>query len=438
MKIHFIGIKGSGMSSLALICKSLGYEVTGSDVDFFIFTQKELEEHEIPIYSFDAKNIKDNMSVVIGNAFDASNLEVKEALANKTVDAVYYYEFLGRLIDQYESISVAGTHGKTTSTSMIKSLLVPYKKTGYLIGDGTGVLLKNSELFVVESCEFQDHFLNYHPDYALITNIDLDHVDYFKSLEQYIQSFQTFVNQVKKGVVLFGDDNNVRKLSTHELKVLYYGLSYENDIYPRNLEEVNHQSHFNLIVCNEDWGTVTVDFIARHNLCNLLGSIGIAHLVGVPRKMILEHISDFKGTHRRFNVEDFGERVYIDDYAHHPTEIRVTIEACRLRFDNKRVVIVYKPDRVSRTQYFETEFREALLTADAAYVIDFPPTAFKEDPSYSMDKFLRGLGEEVIYLSDDLNGVSKLAENGDAIYLFVSTKDVYKYKDKLKEFFKDL
>lgn len=437
MKIHFIGIKGSGMSSLALICQSLGYEVTGSDVDFFIFTQKELEKHNIPVLSFDKSNIQDNISVVIGNAFDDTNPEVKEALSNDTVDAVYYYEFLGRLISQYESISVAGTHGKTTSTSMIKSLLLPYKTTGYLIGDGTGVLSKDSELFVVESCEFQDHFLYYHPDYALITNIDLDHVDYFKSLDQYIQSFQTFVNQVKKGVVLFGDDDNVRKLNTTNLKTLYYGLSDKNDIYPKNLEEVNHQSHFNLVVDNEDWGRITVDFIARHNLCNLLGSIGIAYMVGVPKELILEHISDFKGTHRRFNVEDYGNHIYIDDYAHHPTEIRVTIEACRLRFDDKRVVIVYKPDRVSRTQYFEKEFREALLTADAAYVIDFPPTAFKEDPSYSMEKFLKGLGDDIIYLSDDLEGVTKLAENGDAVYLFVSTKDVYKYKDKLKAFFKD-
>lgn len=435
-KLHFVGIKGSGMSALALICKDLGYDVQGSDVDQRLFTQKKLEERGIPLLSFNPENITTDMEVIIGASFDETFPEV-QAVVEKGVKHWYYYDYLAKLISEHESISVAGSHGKTTTTGMLQTLLNGSKTAGYLIGDGNGQLFQESDYFVVESCEYKDHFHYYHPNYAIITSIDLDHVDYFKSEQQYFESFQTFVNQVKKGVVLFGDDSEVRRLDTHELDVIYYGYNPENDLRAENIEVDQHQTHFDLVYQNETWGRYHVDIVGKHNLSNLLATIGIAILLKLERQQIIDHINDFKGVNRRFVVEEFENHVYIDDYAHHPTEISVTIDAARLRFPDRKIVVVYKPDRVSRIQYFEEAFKDALLKADKAYVLDFPKEAYKENPDYSIEKFLGNRSHLITYLTNDETGAQVLAKEGQAVYLFVSPKDIYKFKDLLKEYFGD-
>ena len=181
--VHFIGIKGSGMASLACILNDLGETVTGSDIEKYIFTQQPLEARKIKITPFDADNIQPGMNVIIGNAFDESNCEVAKALHTEGVNSYYYHEYLGQLVERYTTISVAGTHGKTTTTGMLSHMMSALNKTGYLIGDGTGEMPKDSHYFALESCEYQRHFMAYHPDYAIITNIDLDHIDYYKDLE---------------------------------------------------------------------------------------------------------------------------------------------------------------------------------------------------------------------------------------------------------------
>ena len=437
-KLHFIGIKGSGMSALALICQDLGYEVVGSDVPQVLFTQKKLEERNIPIFEFSAENIKGDADVIIGASFDENHPEVKATLENKTIQHWYYYDYLAKLINEHVSISVAGSHGKTTTTGMLQTLLNANAQAGYLIGDGNGQLFKESKYFVVESCEYKDHFLNYTPDYAIITNIDLDHVDYFRDIDHYFESFQKFVHQVKKGAALFGDDELILQLDTKDLDVLTYGLNPTNDIYATNIEIDAHQTHFDLIIKDENKGRMVVDFVGLHNLCNLLSTVAIATMLKFNDQQILKHLNDFRGVNRRFVVEEFEQHVYIDDYAHHPTEIRVTIDAARLRFPESKIVIVYKPDRVSRIQYFEKGFKEALETADKAYVLDFPAQAYQENPEYSLEKFLGAMGSAITYLSDDQEGVQQLAIEKEAVYLFVSPKDIYKFKDKLKEHFGDL
>ena len=186
MHYYFIGIKGSGMASLATIMHVLHHEVSGSDFEKFIFTQVPLEERGISIYSFDANNIKEGMSVIIGNAFSEEHVEVAAARKLQQaglVKAYRYHEFLGELMKSYESISVAGTHGKTTTTGLLAHVMDQVSPTGYLIGDGNGVMKDDGQYFVVESCEYKRHFLAYQPDYAIITNIELDHVDYYKDMD---------------------------------------------------------------------------------------------------------------------------------------------------------------------------------------------------------------------------------------------------------------
>ncbi len=437
-KIHFIGIKGSGMSALALICSDLGMAVTGSDVPQYLFTQKKLEERGIPLLPFSADNIKGDRDVIIGASFDESHPEVKAVLNNQSINYWYYYDYLAKLISEHTSISVAGSHGKTTTTGMLQTLLNAQSQTGYLIGDGNGQLFKESEYFVVESCEYKDHFHFYHPDYAIITSIDLDHVDYFKSEKQYFDSFQTFVNQVKKGLVLFGDDHQIRQLNTASKETIYYGSDQDNDLYVENVEVESSKTHFDLIYKNEKWGRYDVDIIGQHNIHNLLSTIGIAILLGFDKETIVAHINDFKGVNRRFIIEEFPEHVYIDDYAHHPTEISVTIDAAKQRFPDRKIVVVYKPDRISRIQYFEQQFKDALLKADKAYVLDFPESAYHENPDYSIEQFVGKQADQIPILENNEKGAHQLSLEGNAVYLFVSPKDIYKFKDLLKETFKDV
>ena len=185
MHYHFIGIKGSGMASLATIVSDRGDEVSGSDIEKYIFTQKPLEERHIPITTFSEDHIHEGDIVIIGNAFDKSNPEVKKALYMDSVKTYWYHEFLGKLAKEYTSVSVAGTHGKTTTTGMLSHVMSLAAPTGYLIGDGTGEMPKDCRYFVLESCEYQRHFLAYTPEYAIITNIELDHVDYYKDMDDY-------------------------------------------------------------------------------------------------------------------------------------------------------------------------------------------------------------------------------------------------------------
>lgn len=434
-RLHFIGIKGSGMSSLALICHDLGYEVSGSDVDQFLFTEVALKNKHIPVLSFSSKNIVDGLEVIIGNAFDATNVEVASALANETVKTHTYYDFLSNLMNRYVSVAIAGSHGKTTTTGMVQSLLSAYLPTGYLIGDGHGLMTPQSEFFVVEACEYKNHFLHYFPQYAIISNIDLDHVDFFKNIEQYLESFQKFIAQVGKGVVINGDDAYLKTLQYSTPQVMKFGFEITNDVYATNIRTVNHQTVFDLHVLNTVVNGICINALGKHNVLNTLSAVALALMVGMPLSLITEHLSDFKGVARRFNVEDFDNVIYIDDYAHHPTEIIATIEACRSSYPDITLNVIYKPDRVSRVKYFEKEFKTALLKADKAFVLDFPVTAYAEDPNYSLAEFLQAMGDKIEYLSNDRAGAHQLSLQKDGVYLFVSPKDIYKFKELLKKEF---
>ena len=273
MEYYFIGIKGSGMASLATIVFDRHEQVSGSDIDKYIFTQKPLEERHIPIYHFDENNIKEGMTIIIGNAFNESNPEVKKAMElakQGKVQVYWYHDFLGQLVEEYTSISVAGTHGKTTTTGMISHVMAEVAPTGFLIGDGTGDMPDDGEYFVLESCEYQRHFLAYKPQYAIITNIELDHVDYYKNMEDYRDAFETFANQVKKGIVLFGDDEEVRRLHV-KTKHLYYGLQDDNDVQAVHVIQNEEGMSFDVLYKKAYFGSFKLPFVGKPLLWNSLG-----------------------------------------------------------------------------------------------------------------------------------------------------------------------
>lgn len=424
--VFFIGIKGTGMAALACILSDLDVEVAGSDLEKHFFTEDPLIDRGIPIAPFDPANIQNSMTVIIGNAFKEDFPEVKAARANPTVTCYRYHEYLGQLMKDYTSLCVAGSHGKTTTTGMLSAMMDAIAPTGHLIGDGSGEIHKDSQYLAVEACEYRRHFLAYHPDYAIITNADLDHVDYFKSEADYARAYEEFAVQVKKGLVLFGDDPKVRELKIDpSVRHYYYGIEDGNDFQAVNIVETSEDMHFDVLFEGRPAGHFDLPFVGRHLLWNSLGVIALGLLEGYTAEQIEPGLASFKGTKRRFAIEKHGDNVFVDDYAHHPTEVSITIDAARKRFPNKKLIAIFKPHRVSRVFHFADDFAAALKKADEVYLCDFTSIDDKEDGIDIDITYLQDRIPGSRILSEDENGAAELAALAPAVYLFMSSKDIY-------------
>ena len=433
MAYHFVGIKGTGMAALACILHDEGYPVTGSDIDKYIFTQDGLTERGIPFGSFDAKNIHDGDIVIMGAAFDQTNPEIKAAQENPNVQAYWYFDFLGEFAKNYESISVAGTHGKSTTTGLLGWILPRYAKSGYLIGDGPGHMPKGSEYFVFESCEFKRHFLCYHPDYALITNVELDHIDYYKDMDDYVSAFQQFADQVQKKIVYYGDDPWLPTLK-YKVPTVTYGLKDGNDYQAIHIEQGPFGMHFDVKHEGKEIAHISLHETSSTFLQDALGCFAMAHTLGMKVEDIVDGLETFKGIARRSVIEEVKDSVLVDDYAHHPTAIRYMIDAARKKYPGKKVIALYKPDRYSRLQYFLQGFADSLNMADEVVLCDFPKNAIRETPDITVTiQDLLALCPKGRLLDVDEPSAEVLETMGPAVYLFMSSKDIYLLKDMLKK-----
>lgn len=430
---YFIGIKGSGMASLACMLHDIGLPVSGSDIKKHIFTENELTKRNIPIFGFNEVPMQDGWIVIVGNAFLDSFEEVLSARSNPTITVVRYHDFLGEFMKKYTSVAVSGSHGKTTTTSMLASMLHFTKHVGYLIGDGIGKLAFDDEYLIVEACEYRRHFLSYFPDYAIITNVDIDHIDYFKDDADYQLAFEQFVKQVKRAAVIYGDDPRTRALQP-KVPCLWYGLNENNNLYAKNLRSFPEHIEFNVVYHGEDLGEITLPFVGEHMVLNSLASIGIGLLLDMSLEDIIIGLSSFAGAKRRFVIEQNGDNYYVDDYAHHPTEIEMTIKAARTRFPHHNIVAVFKPHRVSRLYRFGDAFARALSLADHVALCDFNAIDDFEE-GYDIDiRYLQNKIENSLVISEDSEGARILSQFAPAVYLFMSSKDIYVLSDELKRY----
>ena len=431
---YFIGIKGSGMASLAEMLYDLGYEVMGSDLKKHFLTEDALRQKGIKILEFNKDNIKDNYTVIIGNAFLEDFDEVVAARKNPTCKCYRYHEFLGELMKKYCSITISGSHGKTTTTTMAKTVFGNFFETGYLIGDGTGYLNKNSEYLCVEACEYRNHFHAYYPDYAIITNIEIDHVDFFKSEEEYFNAYQEFIKNVKKACFYYGDDPWCQKLKFGNLEHYSYGLTANNDYHVENLHEENGNTSFDLYFKDIRKGSYNLPFIGRHLLIDALSVISLATHLKLDSQKIEDAFMHYHGPKRRYVVEEYKNAIFIDDYAHHPTEVKVTLETTRLRYPNRKIIAVFKPHRASRVLHFADDFKKALEIADKIYLIDFSSIDDKQDGTDIDITYLANKIDRAIILPEDKNGAKMLAEDKDGVFVFMSSKDIYNIANWTKEY----
>ena len=433
MIYHFIGIKGTGMSALAQIMKSLGYEVQGSDKEEHFFTEKALLENDIKILNFDANNIKEDMVIVQGNAFRDDNVEVVRA-HELDLKIYTYQQMVGKLTEMFMTVGISGCHGKTTTTAMMSHVLNNIIGCNYLIGDGTGYANRENKYFCLEACEYKRHFLEYNPYYAIITNIELDHIDYYKDIDDVISAYQEYANKAEKMVIACGDDPYTHTLEVNP-PIFYYGLNDDNDIIAKDVEYSNDGTSFDVFVEDNYYGHFDLPLFGKHMLLNSLAVIGVCYYERLDAKDVAKFLKTFGGAKRRFKENTIGNIVTIDDYAHHPTEVKVTIKAARQKYPDKKIVAILKTHTLSRTKEMADDFVEALNLADDAYVMDIGVDRFEEgydDVDYHviLDKLNNGK-----YMS--LDKVDELLEYDDAVLLFMSSKDIYILQDEYEKRLKD-
>ncbi len=428
-QIWFIGIKGTGMASLALVLNDLGFNVAGSDIKKYTFTQEPLKKAGIEVREFSPNNIRDSGQVIVkGNAFKDDNIEVKTC-EKKKLAWKSYPDTVEEIIKMHTSIGVSGTHGKTSTTGLLAHVLGEAAPTSYLIGDGEGKGVKDSRFFVYEADEYRRHFLAYHPDYQIMTNIDFDHPDYFNDQADYTSAFQTAADQTRKGLFVWGGNERLRKLHS-DIPKYTYGFEDNDDFQAVNIKRTTKGSSFTVVNHGKNIGEFQIHLFGDHNILNTTAVIAVAYTEKIPVADIKKGLLTYKGAKRRFSEKDFGDINIIDDYAHHPTEMKATIQAARQKFPQKKLVVVFQPHTFSRTKKYAKDFERILRDVDKAYVTPIYASAREASGDISSDDLVAKIpGSEVI----DLDNIADLAQNRNSVIVFMGAGDIQKYEDALEE-----
>ena len=428
MKYYCIGIKGSGMATLACLLYDLGNSVSGyDDVKDYKFTQKGLEDRKIEIFYDSSSNLSSDTIVTYSKAFSLDHPEI-ERVKELGLTIKAYNEIIGDLTAQFKTISVSGTHGKTTTSSLISHILNNVYGCNYFIGDGSGHANQENELFVIESDEFNRHFLAYHPTISVITNIELEHTECYSDIDDIINTFEKFVNNTKDLVVACGDNENIRKIN-FDKRVIFYGFGEKNDVTAKNIELTDKGSSFDVYIDNEFYYHFDLPLFGSHMILNSLACIAVCKELGVEKEKIHDLFLNFQNAQRRFAENKIGETIIIDDYAHHPTEISVTLDAARQKYPNKKLIAVFKPNTYSRTQAFTKEFAESLSKADKVYMteIDCNRERKEDYPGVTSSKVLELIPNGELISEETVN---KLLEYKNNVICFMSCASISHLKEK--------
>lgn len=430
----FVGIKGTGMSALALILNDKGCKVLGSDIEKYTFTQRGLEQAGIRILPFDRDNIKEGMTIVAGNAFSADHVEIARA-GELGLKVLTYPEVVEMLVEETTSIGVAGAHGKTSTTGLLSHVLSGVSPTNYLIGDGTGKGLPDARFFVFEADEYRRHFAGYHPDYTIMTNIDFDHPDYFTGIDDVCDAFQELADHTKKALFVWGEDENLRKIKVDN-PVYYYGTGDSDDVRAENIRRTTKGSTFDVYLHDEFLGTFDIPLFGRHNILNSLAVIAVAHLEGIDAEEVQRELMTFKGVKRRFSEKKVADMVIIDDYAHHPSEIASTIDAARQQYPNRKIIAVFQPHTFSRTIALMDDFARSLDLADKVYLTEIFSSIREHDGKISASDLGAKItkGGEVL----SLDNMSPLLDFHDDVVIFMGAGDIPKYEQAYEELLSNL
>ncbi len=431
-KVYFVGIKGGGMSALARLLKGKGFEVSGSDVEEEFFSDQLLSASGIEVFTpFTQSNIPTDADLFIySTAYTPDHNEEVAYLQNfSKVPVLSYPEAVGEIMSLYRTIAIAGTHGKTTTTALISFIL---QRAGYdpsaIIGSAVpqfkgNALVGQSPLLVVEADEYQNKFRYYQPDILLVNNIDWDHPDFFADQKSYLDTFIDFINKVPNGgfVVANHDDQMVRRAveqSKSKAEIIWFSRQErEVDWFIEDSNFDDRWQYFSIYKQGEKWQAGKSQLFGRFNLSNITAAVALTAKLGVSAEKLMAAVADFQGTVKRFEYkgEVKGIKMY-DDFAHHPSEIKATLQMARRRFADKKIIVVFQPHTYSRTQKFFTDFSKSFAGIDQVIILDIFSSAREKKGEISSAQLVEAINKE----------------KGRAIYLPTAREACIWLKDKLQ------
>lgn len=419
--VHFIGIGGISMSGLAEILLEEGFTISGSDAKQSALTDSFAQKGATIYIGQKASNLSIRPALVVYTAAIREDNEEFKAAVDAGIPMLSRAELLGQIMDNYEkSIAVAGTHGKTTTTSMISQILLVAKADptisvgGILEAIGGNIRVGGSEVFITEACEYTNSFLHFHPKYSIITSVEAEHLDFFKDIDDIRRSFHEFAgNTAHDGVLIINGQIAALDQITNNLScsVTTYGLCENDDFYAKNITYNDHAcGTYTLMHKTEDLGTVSLSVPGKHNVSNSLAAIALCLNLGLPLDVIKKGLLQFGGTKRRFEYKGTKNGItVIDDYAHHPTEVAATLTAAR-NYPHGRIICVFQPHTYSRTKAFLSDFARVLSMADIVVLADIYAAREKNTIGIS---------------SKDL--LAELQKNGQESYYFPSFDEIEKF-----------
>jgi len=449
-KIHFVGIGGIGMSGIAELMTNLGYDVTGSDIN-----ETEITEHlktlgAVIYRGHSSENVSDVDMVVYSSAIKMDNPELKEAI-RKNILVIRRAEMLGEIMRMKYSIAVAGTHGKTTTTSMIGLVLTEGGLDPTLIIGGklkslkSNIKLGEGEFLVAEADEFDRTFLKLIPTFAVITTIESEHLDCYKNLDEIKDAFVEFANRIPffGTVTLCIDEIGVRDVVQRiRRRVSTYGISKDADLRAEPTMFDKNKSKFKAIYKNKTLDNFLINCPGIHNIKNSLAAISIGLELEIPVEKIKKALSQFTGVHRRFEIKaDINNILIVDDYAHHPTEIEVTLKAAKIGW-NGRIITVFQPHLYSRTRDFYRVFGQSFFDSDILIVTEIYPAREKPIDGISgrliSDRAVECGHKNAIFLSSEfeiIEYIKKIVKPND-IVITMGAGDIWKIGEKLIQILK--
>ena len=445
-RYHFIGIGGIGMGALASLLLAKGQQVSGSDLKENELTKKLKETGARVHIGHDARNIDGATCIVLSSAIAKDNPEVVAA-QKAGIRFIHRAQLLASLMNEHQGITVAGAHGKTTTTSMIAHVLMSAQLHptiavgGIVMGIKSNARLGAGKYFVAEVDESDRSFLHFNPKYSVITNIDFEHVDQYKDLEEIIEVYAQFIRCTQQDGLIFacGEDPNLLRILKREKKAFKtYGFSGQFDIHATNVRYNRFSSTFDCHLDGKNIGQISLEVPGKHNVLNCLAAIGVARTLGIDWNTIASAMNSFRGVKRRFQQKtDQNNILVIDDYAHHPTEIAATLAAAA-DLDRSRILVAFQPHRYSRLRALYDDFAKSLSGMD--YVIITDVYAASEAPIEGVnalklvEKIQKLTAKPVIYLRKDAitEHLLKIAQPGDVI-LTLGAGDITHVSDHLAE-----
>lgn len=428
------------MSALAQVSAQIeGATITGSDVEERFFTDSVLERAQIPVLRFSPTNVEKADLVVASAAYNDQHPEIARA-REMNIPVLTYPQYLGRLLSKKRGISVAGTHGKTTTTAMMGLVLLQAGlDPTIVVGSDVPSIGGNAhsgkgEYFLAESCEYRRHFLNYSPEQLIITNMEFDHPDYFRDLEDVVSAFQELVQKVpEQGRIYLWAEDPHRSLISGCAPITTFGLSEFADFRATNVVFKDEGSSMKILIHGQYAGDLDLHVAGKHNILNALATIALCSEIGIPLDQILASLSQFTGTKRRF--EHLGSKdgaLIVDDYAHHPTEIRSTLEGARLSFPDRRIRAVFQPHTFSRTEKLLEEFSLAFQSADEVVIADIFASAREQDlhtiSAATLAELIQQQGIQARYIGtlDDIKTYLAQTLTPTDLVLTLGAGDIYK------------